>query len=115
MELLRSVAAYTRKGQIRNTRIWEELTIFNILYRVGGTCKDYRLRHLIFHTPLFADYARRYYNRSVTSNSLTNCVDHSLFLSALLTVDYFCRLSALVVSSFASYQLTYFSCDSPLL
>jgi hypothetical protein len=26
-----------------------------------------------------ADYTRRYYNRSVTNSSLTNCVEHSLF------------------------------------
>jgi hypothetical protein len=55
----------------------------------------------------------RYYNRSVTNSSLANCVDHSLFLSTLLTVDYFrwrptihCRLSALVVSSLANRCLT---------
>jgi hypothetical protein len=60
-----------------------------------------------------ADYTRRYYNRSVANSSLTICVDHSLFLSTLLTVDYFrwsptihCRLSALVVSPLANYQLT---------
>jgi hypothetical protein len=64
-----------------------------------------------------ADYTRRYYNRSVTNSSLTNCVDHSPFPSTLLTVDYFrwrpiihCRLSALV-SSLANDSLTYFSCD----
>jgi hypothetical protein len=59
-----------------------------------------------------ADYTRRYYNRSVTNGSLTNCVDCSPFPSTLLTIDYFrwrptihCRLSALVVSSLASYSL----------
>jgi hypothetical protein len=73
----------------------------------------YRLCHLTVHTPLFADFTRRYYNRSVTNGSFTNRVDHSLFLSTLLTVDYFrwhpiihWRLSALVVSSLASYWLS---------
>jgi hypothetical protein len=62
---------------------------YKVLYRIGGTCWDYRLSHSIIHTPLFADFTRLYYNRSVTNSSLTNCVDHSLFPSTLLTVDYF--------------------------
>jgi hypothetical protein len=82
------------------------------LYRDGGTCWDYRLSHSIPHTSFIADFTRRYYNRSVTNSSLTNCVIHSLFPSTLLTVDYsrwrptiHCRLSALVASSLANYSL----------
>jgi hypothetical protein len=67
---------------------------------------------LNYSQAFIADFTRRYYNRSVTNSSLANCVDHSLFLSTLLTVDYFrwrpnihCRLSALVVSSLANYGL----------
>jgi hypothetical protein len=85
-----------------------------ILYRVGGTCwvtdqatQSFTLLYL--PTSLVGITS---YNRSVTNGSLTNCVDHSLFLSTLLTVDYFrwrptihCRLSALV-SSLAHNWLT---------
>jgi hypothetical protein len=85
--------------------------IFKILYHVGGTCWDYRLSHSIFHT-LYCRLHRRYYNRSVTNGSLTNCVDRSRFPSTLLTVSYFCwcptihrRLLAVVASSLANYWL----------
>jgi hypothetical protein len=77
---------------------------------------------LNYSQAFIADYTRRCYNRSVTTSSLTNCVDHSLFLSTLLTVDYFrwcptihCRLSALVVSSLTDYQLLSSTVDSPTL
>jgi hypothetical protein len=65
---------------------------------------------LNYSQAFIADFTRRYYNRSVANSSLANCVDHSVFLSTLLTVDYFCwrptihcRLLALVVSSLANY------------
>jgi hypothetical protein len=38
---------------------------------------------LNYSQAFIADYTGRYYNRSVTNGSLTNCVDHSPFLSTL--------------------------------
>jgi hypothetical protein len=72
---------------------------------VLGVLVGLQTKPLNYSQAFIADYTRRYYNRSVTNTSLTNCVAHSLFLSTLLTVDYFrwrptshCRLSALVGS-----------------
>jgi hypothetical protein len=112
-----------RMSQEERSIFWEvtlSVILSKILYRVGGTRRDYRLCHLIIHRLLFADYTHRYYNRSVTNSSLTICVDHSPFPSTLLTVDYFrwrptihWRLSALVVPSLATnHWLTLTDCPS---
>jgi hypothetical protein len=47
-----------------------------LLYRVGGTCRVYRLHHSIVYSPFIADHTSRYYNHSITvdSDPLMSCV-----------------------------------------
>jgi hypothetical protein len=57
-------AVYSLCVWIRSLGTWFEYQrsrVFLILYRDGGTCWDYRLRHLIFRT-LYSRLHRRYYN-----------------------------------------------------
>jgi hypothetical protein len=53
-----------------------EVTISIILYRVGGTCRVYRLHHSICLHSFIADSTRRRYNHSFTldSDPLMSCV-----------------------------------------
>jgi hypothetical protein len=77
-------------------------------YLLGLQTKPLNLPHSLFPTSLVGSTIALLQ----TNSSLTNCVDHSLFPSTLLTVDYSLwrptihrRLSALVASSLANYSL----------
>jgi hypothetical protein len=67
---------FSMNGPLRTGFTWMMILYSYILYRVGGTCRVYRLHHSIVHSLFIADYTSRYYNHSFTldSDPLISCV-----------------------------------------